>query len=158
MKKYLMNVVAIALCAMFGTVVAAVTGSAGEVTWTNTVKKTGPHTYDVHMTALIGSGYRLASQISAHLGPLPTAFTFTPSTSVKLQGATKELGHLMEVNDDPSTKAPVRYYVNKADFVQTVRIMGTTPVHLKGQVQFMVENDHGALAPSSVRFDILVGG
>ncbi|MBB5511022.1 hypothetical protein [Paraburkholderia atlantica] len=65
MKNYLMNVLAIALCATFCNVVAAAsTGSAGDVTSTNTVKKIGPQTYDVRMTALIGSSFHLCSQDS----------------------------------------------------------------------------------------------
>jgi DsbC/DsbD-like thiol-disulfide interchange protein len=41
----------------------------------------------------------------------------------------------------------VKYYSNKVDFVQTVKVRGNAKTTLSGTVTFMVCNDHECLPP-----------
>ena len=126
------------------------------VIWTYTAKKIADKTYELHMTATIGSNWHLYAQ-DAGKGPEPTTFVFTPNPLVKLDGKVKEVGK-QEQSFDKNFNSTLKYYANKVDFVQKVKVKSSTATVVKGVVNFMVCNDRQCLPPRDVSFTISIGG
>ena len=126
------------------------------VAWTYTAKKIADKTYELHMTATIGSNWHLYAQ-DAGKGPEPTTFVFTPNPLVKLDGKVKEVGK-QEQSFDKNFNSTLKYYANKVDFVQKVKVKSATATVVKGIVNFMVCNDRQCLPPRDVPFTINIGG
>ena len=126
------------------------------VIWTYTAKKIADKTYELHMTATIGSNWHLYAQ-DAGKGPEPTTFVFTPNPLVKLDGKVKEVGK-QEQSFDKNFNSTLKYYANKVDFVQKVKVKSATATVVKGVVNFMVCNDRQCLPPRDVTFTINIGG
>ena len=126
------------------------------VIWTYTAKKIADKTYELHMTATIGSNWHLYAQ-DAGKGPEPTTFVFTPNPLVKLDGKVKEVGK-QEQSFDKNFNSTLKYYANKVDFVQKVKVKSSTATVVKGVVNFMVCNDRQCLPPRDVPFTISIGG
>ena len=126
------------------------------VTWTYTAKKIADKTYELHMTATIGANWHLYAQ-DAGKGPEPTTFVFTPNPLVKLDGKVKEIGK-QEQSFDKNFNSTLKYYANKVDFVQKIKVKSATATVVKGVVNFMVCNDRQCLPPRDVPFTINIAG
>ena len=126
------------------------------VIWTYTAKKIADKTYELHMTATIGGNWHLYAQ-DAGKGPEPTTFVFTPNPLVKLDGKVKEVGK-QEQSFDKNFNSTLKYYANKVDFVQKVKVKSATATVVKGVVNFMVCNDRQCLPPRDVPFTINIAG
>ena len=126
------------------------------VIWTYTAKKIADKTYELHMTATIGGNWHLYAQ-DAGKGPEPTTFVFTPNPLVKLDGKIKEIGK-QEQSFDKNFNSTLKYYTNKVDFVQKVKVKSATATVVKGVVNFMVCNDRQCLPPRDVPFTINIAG
>ena len=126
------------------------------VKWTYTAKKIADKTYELHMTATIDGNWHLYAQ-DAGEGPEPTTFTFTANPLIKFDGKIKEVGKL-EKSYDKNFKSVSKYYGNKVDFVQKVKVKSSIATVVKGTVNFMVCNDRQCLPPRDVPFTINVGG
>ena len=126
------------------------------VTWTYTAKKIADKTYELHMTATIGANWHLYAQ-DAGKGPEPTTFVFTPNPLVKLDGKVKEIGK-QEKSFDKNFNSMLKYYANKVDFVQKIKVKSATATVVKGVVNFMVCNDRQCLPPRDVPFTINIAG
>src|SRR5580704_7585223 len=70
-----------------------------QVNWAWSAKKIGDRTYEVHMTATIGGDFHLYAQDAGGDGPIPTAFTFSKSPVLSLDGKIKEVGNLVKKFD-----------------------------------------------------------
>ena len=126
------------------------------VKWTYTAKKIADKTYELHMTATIDGNWHLYAQ-DAGEGPEPTTFTFTANPLIKFDGKIKEVGKL-EKSYDKNFKSVSKYYGNKVDFVQKIKVKTSIATVVKGTVNFMVCNDRQCLPPRDVPFTIKVGG
>ena len=135
----------------------AMAQSSKEVNWTYSAKKIADKTYEVHMTATIGGNYHLYAQDAGGEGPIPTAFTFTKSPLLDLQGAPKEKGQLIK-KFESAWNHDVRYYERTVDFVQVVKLKSNVKTNLAGQVEFMVCNDSQCLPPATVDIKVNIGG
>ena len=104
-------------------------------------------------TATIDEGWHLYSQNIEDGGPIPTSFTFQELGSAKLKGAVTEgEGH---TEMDPNFEMVVKYFSDKADFVQLVSV-GASATTVKGELEFMVCNDERCLPPDYVPFDFKI--
>lgn len=126
------------------------------VIWTYTAKKIADKTYELHMTATIGGNWHLYAQ-DAGKGPEPTSFVFTPNPLVKFDGKVKEIGK-QEQSFDKNFNSTLKYYANKVDFVQKIKVKSATATVVKGVVNFMVCNDRQCLPPRDVPFTINISG
>jgi DsbC/DsbD-like thiol-disulfide interchange protein len=126
------------------------------VQWTYTAKKIADKTYELHITATIGSNWHLYAQ-DAGEGPEPTKLTFTANPLVSLDGKVKELGK-MEKSFDKNFNSTLKFYAKKVDFVQKIKVKSPVATVVKGSVNFMVCNDKQCLPPKDVPFSIKVGG
>ena len=126
------------------------------VLWSYTAKKIADKTYELHITATINGNWHLYAQ-DAGEGPEPTTFKFTPNPLIKFDGKVKEIGK-MEKSFDKNFNSVLKYYANKVDFVQKVKVKSSIATVVKGTVNFMVCNDRQCLPPRDVPFTINVGG
>jgi hypothetical protein len=126
------------------------------VIWSYSAKKIADKTYELHMTATIQGKWHLYSQ-EAGEGPEPTAFTFTANPLVKLDGKVKEDGK-MEKSYDPNFKSTLKFYADKVDFVQKIKLKSAVSTVVKGTVLYMVCDDKKCLPPKEIPFSIKVEG
>ena len=129
---------------------------ANPVKWTYTAKKVSDKVYDLHMTAVIDNNWHLYAQ-DAGEGPEPTSFTFSINPLVKLDGKVKEIGKL-EKAFDPNFNSTLKYYSNRVDFVQRVKLKSSAATLVKGTVSYMVCDDRKCLPPKEIPFSIKVTG
>jgi hypothetical protein len=135
----------------------AMAQSSKQVSWTWSAKKIADRTYEVHMTATIGGDFHLYAQDAGGDGPIPTAFTFTKSPLLTLDGNVKEKGQLVK-KFESAWNHDVKYYEKTVDFVQVVKLKSNIKTSLAGKVEFMVCNDHECLPPADVDIKVNIGG
>ncbi len=126
------------------------------VLWTYSAKKIADKTYELHITATIIGNWHLYAQ-DAGEGPEPTTFKFTTNPLISFDGKVKEIGKL-EKSFDKNFNSVLKYYNNKVDFVQKVKVKSSIATVVKGTVNFMVCNDSKCLPPKDIPFTINVGG
>lgn len=126
------------------------------VLWSYSAKKIADKTYELHITATLTDNWHLYAQ-DAGEGPEPTSFKFTPNPLISFDGKVKEVGK-MEKSYDKNFNSVLKYYNNKVDFVQKVKVKSAVATVVKGTVNFMVCNDRKCLPPKDVPFSISVGG
>lgn len=126
------------------------------VQWTYSAKKIADKTYELHITATIGNNWHLYAQ-EAGEGPVPTQITFTSNPLIKYDGKVKEVGK-MEKSFDKNFNSTLKYFANKVDFVQKVKVKSAIATVIKGSVNYMVCNDKQCLPPKDVPFSIKIGG
>lgn len=129
------------------------TAGAQKVKWNFTAKKLSGDKYELHMTATVPSGWHIYSQNTPEDGPIPTKFTFNNNALVKLEGKTKEVGKLEKFYDE-NFKVEVKFYANKVDFVQVVKLKSKIKTNISGQVESMICNDSRCLPSTSESFNI----
>lgn len=126
------------------------------VIWSYSAKKIADKTYEIHMTATINGNWHLYAQ-DAGEGPEPTTFSFTKNPLITFDGDVKEIGK-MEKSFDKNFNSVLKYYANKVDFVQKIKVRSSVATVVKGSVNYMVCNDRQCLPPRDVPFSINVGG
>jgi thiol:disulfide interchange protein DsbD len=126
------------------------------VIWTYSAKKIADKTYELHITATIDGNWHLYAQ-DAGEGPEPTTFAFTANPLITFDGNVKEIGK-MEKSYDRNFNSVLKYYANKVDFVQKIKVRTDIATAVKGTVTFMVCNDRKCLPPRDVPFTINIGG
>lgn len=151
MKKLLLS----SLAVLTGGILMA--QSSKEVSWAYSAKKIADKTYEVHMTATIGGNYHMYAQDPGGEGPIATAFTFTKSPLITLDGKVQEKGALVK-KFESAWSHDVRYYEKTVDFVQVVKLKSNAKTSLAGKVEFMVCNDTQCLPPADVDIKVNIGG
>ena len=124
------------------------------VSWTYSSIKTADKQYELHITATIQSKWHVYSQ-DAGTGPASTNIVFLPNPIVTLEGKPAEIGK-METVYDPNFKSNLKYYANKVDFVQKIKLKSSATTIVKGTVSFMVCNDRKCLPPKEIPFSIKI--
>jgi Disulphide bond corrector protein DsbC len=125
------------------------------VTWSYSAKKISADVYELHMTATMQPKWHIYSQDLKGDGPVPTSFAFDKNPLIKTDGVVAEVGKLQqEYNKD--FKMNVKYYANKVDFVQKIKLKALATTMAKGQVTYMVCDDKKCLPPKDVAFAIKI--
>ncbi len=118
------------------------------IKWTTAVKKISDTEYTLITTATIDSGWHLYSQTVPEDGPIPTTFSFKGNKNYSKKGNTKEgKGH--EV-DDKVFNMKIKYFDQKANFKQRIKLKTTGNIEIKATVEFMVCNDSQCLPPKEI--------
>lgn len=107
-------------------------------------------------TATIDKGWHLYSQFIDDGGPIPTAFVFDDSDKFDLIGSTTE-GEPEEYFD-PNFEMDLKFFSNKAEFKQRIKVRSSADFKLSGYVEFMVCDDERCLPPDQVDFSLDVKG
>lgn len=129
----------------------------GPVSWSYSAKKTADKTYEIHLTATIGAPWHTYSQDSPDGGPLPTKIQFTKNPLVTIEGKTKEVGK-MQVKHEEVFGVDVKYYSDKVDFVQVVKLKSNAKTNVSGTIEYMACDESQCLPPATVNFSVAVGG
>lgn len=126
---------------------------AQPVQWNNTVKKTGPNTYEVHFTATVQSPWHLYSQHTPAGGPVPTEISFNKNPVLKFNGAVTEVGELVNRKEE-AFGIDVMYFNDRVDFVQTITTKAKLKTNITGTIKYMVCNDRECLPPKTIQFQL----
>lgn len=125
------------------------------VKWTYTAKKIKGDVYELHMTAILEPKWHIYSQDISGDGPVPTSFAFDKNPLVKADGKVAEMGK-QEKEYDKNFGMTLKYYGNKVDFVQKIKLKAAVATIAKGKITYMVCNDKKCLPPKDVPFAIKI--
>ncbi|MGI8951506.1 MAG: protein-disulfide reductase DsbD domain-containing protein [Chitinophagaceae bacterium] len=134
-------------------VLAAFSQIQNPVQWNYSAKKKADNLYEVILTATLPKPWHIYSQSTPKGGPVPTKISFNTNPLFSLDGSTKEAGNL-KVDHDPNFGVDVKYYGDKVDFVQTVKLKANVKTNITGNIEYMVCNDKQCLPPTKKTFDI----
>lgn len=127
------------------------------VKWKTKIEKNSDTEYTLVATATIEFGWHLYSQDVPDGGPIPTTFTFYTNDDFELVGNTNEdKGHTV---DDAVFNMKIKYFDNKAEFKQRIRILNKELSVVKGEVEYMACDDVQCTAPTvkDFNFNIIDG-
>jgi len=126
---------------------------ADPVKWTFSAKKKSANTYEVVISAVFAKPWHVYSQTTPDGGPIPTKITFKKNPLVTVDGKVKEVGS-MKTSHDENFGVDVKYYSEKVDFVQVVKVKGNVKTNITGEVEYMTCDDTQCLPPTSKPFNI----
>ncbi|KJD34494.1 cytochrome C biogenesis protein [Tamlana nanhaiensis] len=116
------------------------------VKWSTSVKKISDSEYELTATATIETGWHLYSQQVPEGGPIATTFTYASTKDYLKKGNTsEEKGHTV---NDPIFEMEIKYFENKANFKQRIKLKSKAPFTVNGTVEFMVCDDSRCLPPT----------
>ena len=126
------------------------------VSWTFTSKKISEKTYELHLTAMMQSGWHLYSQVQPEDAvAIPTGFKLNNNPLITLDGKIKEIGK-MEKFHDAKLDISANQYAEKVDFVQVVKLKSNVKTNVTGSVEYQTCDDKKCLPPKTVTFSIPV--
>jgi thiol:disulfide interchange protein DsbD len=131
-------------------------GSAKQVKWTSTVKKTGDKQYELKLTASISGDFHMYAQEAGVEGPVPTTISFTANPLLIIDGKAVETGKKI-TKVEKAWDGKVNYYEKTVTFTQKIKAKTKAKTNIIGKVEFMVCNDEVCLPPSEYAFKVLVG-
>ncbi len=123
-------------------------GIVNPVTWSTAVEKISDNEFVLVSTASIEKGWKLYSQNVPEGGPIPTEFNYELVDGSKLVGKTSE-GKGKEV-EDKIFNMKIKFFKDKAEFRQTIKITEPNLANLKGEVSFMACDDTQCTSPTYV--------
>jgi thiol:disulfide interchange protein DsbD len=136
-------------------VAGLVTYAQNPVKWTYASNKKDNQTYEVKITATINPGWHLYSQTTPYGGPVPTKISFNKNPLLVMDGNTKEVGNMVTRHEEVFG-VDTKFFADKVEFVQTVKVKGKAKTNVNGQLQFMVCNDQQCLPPSTINFSVVL--
>lgn len=110
------------------------------VKWTTKSVKTGDNTADLIFEATIDMKWHLYSQYFDEGGPVRTNFMFDESDQFELIGKPSESPEPEEVMDEVF-KIKVKYFSNKATFVQKIKVNSSQAFTINGSIEYQVCQD-----------------
>ncbi|MDB9721221.1 protein-disulfide reductase DsbD family protein [Winogradskyella sp.] len=124
------------------------------VTWETRSEKISDTEYDLISTATIDSGWHLYSQVVPEGGPIATSFTYNENTGYQLVASTIEQDG--KIVDDPVFEMKIKFFENKAEFRQRIKVLNSELSLVEGEVEFMVCDDEKCLPPTyiDIKFDL----
>ncbi len=125
------------------------------VKWIYSAKKIKADLYELHMTAVLEPKWHIYSQDIKGDGPVPTSFAFDKNPLVKADGKVVEMGK-QEKEYDKNFGMTLKYYGNKVDFVQKIKLKALVATIAKGKITYMVCNDKKCLPPKDIPFSIRI--
>lgn len=126
------------------------------IQWQYSAKKIGDKTYEVHLTAMLESGWHAYSQLQPEEAVAqPTAIKFKSNPLVGIEGKIKEVG-AMEKWQDEATGIKANQYKDQVDFVQIVKLKGNVKTSVSGSLTYQVCTDQMCLPPRTDDFTIKI--
>jgi len=101
----------------------------------------------------INNPWHTYSQFTPDGGPVATKFSFAKNPLYTLDGSVKENGKLIK-KFESVFGVDVKYFSEKVDFVQVVKLKTSAKTNFSGSVEFMVCNDQQCLPPATQKFSI----
>ncbi|WP_047545097.1 protein-disulfide reductase DsbD family protein [Psychroserpens sp. Hel_I_66] len=124
------------------------------VKWKTTVEKISDTEYDLISSTTIESGWHLYSQNVPEDGPIPTTFSYKPNSDFEIIGNTsEEEGHTVQ---DPVFQMKIKFFEDKAEFRQRIKILNQELSVVEGEVEFMACDDEKCLPPDYVDLQFII--
>lgn len=127
--------------------------SEGIVKWSFAAKKLSDKTYELVASAALPKTWHIYSQTTPDGGPVATKIAFKKNPLLIINGIPKETGALKTTHDQVFD-VDVKYYNDKVDFVQLVKLRTPATTSVSGTVEYMICNDEKCLPPTKQNFDI----
>ncbi|MFD1160954.1 protein-disulfide reductase DsbD family protein [Hwangdonia seohaensis] len=126
------------------------------VKWSTSVEKLSDTEYVLIVDAVIDNGWHLYSQNVPEDGPIPTTFAFETNADYELiDKVAEEEGHTI---NDPVFNMRIKFFDNKAEFRQRIKVLNQELSIVKGEVEFMVCDDTRCLPPNYVDLEFNLSG
>ena len=122
------------------------------VKWTATSRKKAGG-YEIVLTATMPKPWHIYSQKTGEGGPVATNFKFAKNPLLSLNGEVKEIGALKE-SYDKLFDTKVKYFGDKVDFVQAVKVKGNVKTNVNVTVEYMTCDDTQCLPPTKKSFNV----
>lgn len=122
------------------------------VSWTAKSRKKGDKT-EIVLTATLPKPWHIYSQFTGEGGPVATSFTFSKNPLVTLDGKVKEMGTLKQ-QYDKLFDTNVKYFGDKVEFVQLVKVKGNIKTNINVTVEYMTCDDSQCLPPTKKNFNV----
>lgn len=123
------------------------------VKWNYAATKKSANEYIVTVSATLPAAWHIYSINTPADGPVPTSITFKKNPLVIFDGSIKEEGKL-KTDHDAVFGVDVKYYSDKVEFIQPVKLKSAVKTNLSGTVKYMVCNDKICLPPKTIPFNI----
>lgn len=149
-RRFMQRFMMVLACAFFA--VGAMAQIKDPVKWTATKRKSASG-YEVVITAVLPKPWHIYSQHTGEGGPVPTSFKFTKNPLLTFTGDVKEVGKLKE-QYDKLFDTKVKYYGEKVDFVQSVKVRGNVKTNVNVTVEYMTCDDSQCLPPTKKTFNV----
>jgi thiol:disulfide interchange protein DsbD len=120
------------------------------VKWNFSVKKISKTESELIFSATMDKGWHLYSQDLPEGGPIPTTFKIEKGMGFFLDGKVTE-PKAIEVFDK-QFEMKVKYFSDKVEFRQKVKVMSAKQVEVKGLVEYMCCDDEKCLPPTETEF------
>lgn len=123
------------------------------VKWNYSATKKTDKEYTVTIDATLPGAWHIYSISTPPDGPVPTSISFKKNPLVTLDGTVKENGKL-KTDHDAVFGVDVKYYADKVEFVQNVKLKSAVKTNVTGTIKYMVCNDKMCLPPKTIPFNI----
>ena len=123
------------------------------VKWSYAAKKKNDKEYVVVIDATLNAAWHIYSINTPANGPVPTSISFKKNPLVNIDGAVKENGKL-KTEHDAVFGVDVKYYADKVEFTQDVKLKSPVKTNVSGTIKYMVCNDKMSLPTKTVPFEI----
>ena len=124
------------------------------IQWQYSAKKIGDKTFEIHLTAVLESGWHAFSQLQPEEAVAqPTEIKFRPNPLVGMQGKVKEVGTLEKWQDE-ATGIKANQYENQVDFVQVVKVRGNAKTSITGSLTYQLCTDKMCLPAKTDSFTV----
>ena len=123
------------------------------VKWNYSATKKSDKEYTVTIDAMLPGAWHIYSINTPADGPVPTSISFKKNPLVTLDGTVKENGKL-KTDHDAVFGVDVKYYADKVEFVQNVKLKSAVKTNVTGTIKYMVCNDKMCLPPKTIPFNI----
>lgn len=124
------------------------------VKWSFATEQNGDKEAVLVFKAKIEDKFHIYSQFLVGDGPIPTTFTFEPSSKYELTGKVEEGKAIEEF--DPNFDMKLKYFNNSAEFRQKIKIKNDKTFNVKGVLNFMACDDHRCLPPEDVEYSFII--
>jgi thiol:disulfide interchange protein len=129
---------------------------ADPVSWSFKTNKVSADEFELTFNARIDAGWHLYNQNPLKDGPMPLVFTFEKNTNIQLVGKVAEKTKITKKFDD-MFKLTVKYFTDKATFVQRVKALSDKPITVKGTIEGQGCNE-GSCVPLEADFSFKITG
>jgi thiol:disulfide interchange protein DsbD len=123
------------------------------VKWTYGAKRLSAAEAVVFLKATMDKGWHIYSQKIPSGGPVKTTFTFNPSKTYTLSGATSEPKPIRKF--EKTFGIEVSYFEGEVIFQQKIRLKSAAAT-VTGMLEYMTCNDLKCIPPEEVKFSIPV--
>ncbi len=122
------------------------------VKWSASSKKTADG-YVVVLTATLPKPWHIYSQHTGEGGPVATTFEFSKNPLITLDGKVQEKG-VMKEQYDKLFETKVKYYGDKVEFEQPLKVRGNVKTNIAVTVEYMTCDDSQCLPPTKKTFNV----